>query len=497
MPERMQRPEHASTAWSIARCARDAGGRTAIVEDGVRFSYATMARDLCRCVAGLEALGIAPDMLAGIELRPQRYLNLLLLLACEVIGATTVSLRRADLQDDDDPVLPDCDILLMRDAAPAPRRAVLQAIPDDWLAQLANGAPDGADLARLMRAAPPDQIVSVVRTSGTTGRPKALELTLSLWQRLIDLHMQRLLRDTGPNPVSLCVYNLGVRAFNMRVSGILQHGGTVIFAPEQHACPLLASGTVNHALFTVGDLERLIPQATPPPPDHVLRIETVGAGVSRRLRALIEQNLHARISATYSSNETGIIADNDADDVGTLCEGAAVRIVDDAGNDRPPGVAGLIRAKSSTMVHGYRNAPALTAAAFIDGWYVTNDIGYLTDAGRLVVLGRADDMLNIGGVKLSPRPIEEALRELPGIADAALISVPTDNAVGMLVAAVQIDADTLPGDLASRVDAVLSRATRHYRIMPLRWFPRTVTGKVRRDELKAAFLRGRDHSPSP
>lgn len=63
------------------------------------------------------------------------------------------------------------------------------------------------------------------------------------------------------------------------------------------------------------------------------------------------------------------------DNVGVLCPGAEVRIVDEAGQDKPTGKSGLILVKTETMVDGYHDDPALTAARFVAGWFHTRDLG--------------------------------------------------------------------------------------------------------------------------
>ena len=139
------------------------------------------------------------------------------------------------------------------------------------------------------------------------------------------------------------------------------------------------------------------------------------------------------------------------------------------------------------QVQGYFDNPAITAAAFIDGWYVTNDIGFTPEPGKVVVLGRADDMLNIGGVKVPPAPIEEQVRLIEGVRDVIVLSVASANEVGNLVTAIEIDSDPLPEELTRRIGAIISKYVGKFEIMPLASFPRTESGKIKRPEIEAAF----------
>lgn len=477
----------ACTAQFIARHAIRTPRSTAVVEDAAYVDYRTMASDLARCVRTLEQDGMRPGMLVGVEIRPQRYLQLLLLLACEALGAATVSLAARDLADDD-PMLRRCDLLLLGDTPVADHQAT-RTIPPDWPQRLAAIQPRPPAPAMLHRSLAPEGIARIIRTSGTTGRPKTMATSHAIQQRIVDGHMQRVAADIFPNAVSLCLYNFGARAVYVRILGLLQRAGTVVFAREEHATALLAAGAVNHAMFTVGDMERIIRHAAAPPAEHRLHVELVGASASPALRQAIRERLGAQVSTRYSTNETSMIADTDDKGGGRLCPGVCVRIVDDAGRDVPPGEVGLIRVQTPTMVDGYLDDPALTAASFIDGWYHTNDIGCTPVPGRLTLFGRADDMLNIGGVKVPPRPLEDAIKRIPGVSDAVLVAVGRTGRSDLLLAAVEVAQDRPPADLGERVGGILSRYVTHFEIMPLRWFPRTETGKPRRTEITAAFRR--------
>ncbi len=473
----------ASTAPWIAWHALHRPHALAIVEDALRVDYETMAADLVRCVLAIERMRVTPAMLVGVALRPDRYLHLLLLLACEVVGASSVSLTEQDLSDGD-PILRRCGMLLVGDVQGTNRHV----IPAGWLDDLRRQAlPPGA-MQVLERPVVPEQTARIVRTSGTTGRPKAMAISHALQQRLVLRHMERL--AAAAPAVSLCLYNLAVRSVHVRVLGFLQHGGTLIFGRESYVGQLFAAGIVDHMALTLGDAERIVRHAERPPAGHRMHIELIGARVTPDLLALIRERLGAKVSTRYSSNETSMISATDDENVGTLCPGVEVRIVDDAGNDLPPEQTGLIRVRTDSMVAGYLDDPAATAAAFIDGWYDTRDAGYIPEPGKLVVLGRADDMLNLGGVKLAPGPMEDSIKRLAGVTDAALLTVVSPNGIDALLVAVEVADQGPPAGLSADLQALLSTFVHDFSVMTLRRFPRTLTGKVQRGEIRNAFLRG-------
>jgi acyl-CoA synthetase (AMP-forming)/AMP-acid ligase II len=304
--------------------------------------------------------------------------------------------------------------------------------------------------------------------------------------------IDRVAHDILPNPRMVCLYGLGIGTVYVRVLGVLRHGGTVFFTAVERVPDLVAAGAVNYGTFTLTDIERIVPRcATPPPAGHKLHVEVFGATVVRRLRDQIRERLNATVTNKYSLNETNPVAAVDDDKVGTLYPGVEVRIVDATGQDQPPGQPGLVRVRTETMVHGYFNDPALTAASFIDGWFQTSDVGMMPEPGKLVLLGRADDMLNIGGVKIAPGPIEARLKSIDGVADAVVMTVPGPNEVGSLLVAIEVAGDMPPAGLTGQINAVASDYVPAFEIMLARRFPRTETGKIQRHELHVAYRRGR------
>ena len=480
----MEPPAFRGTPAFIGWHAGQAPAATAVIENGVRISYAEMARDLVGCAAALRGCGLRPGLLAGVEIRPDRYLHLVLLLACEMCGVATTSFLAADLHGAD-PVLPDCDLLLVARAGVAPGALV---IPADFLLSVRAGAvPSGV----LDDGYPGERVLRIARTSGTTGRPKAIAASRELMGRIIAQYMQRVPAAVRAGPRMLCLYNFGVRACYTRVMGVLRDGGTVLFAMEEQAAMILAAGMVNYVPLMVGDAERIMAHLTPPAAGHTRLIDLIGARAGPALARMIRSGVAGSVSLRYSSNETGIIADMDPDNVGTVADGAAVRIVDGPGRDLPMGQTGMILVRTDTMVDSYVNDPEQTRAAFVDGWYRTNDMGYMPEPGRLVVVGRADDIVNIGGIKVAATALEDAIEVLPGVGAVAVLHVrPADRADILLVALEAAGAQGLAA-LRERIGLIVQRHVRQFELMVLPNLPRTATGKIRRTEIRAAYLRTR------
>jgi len=156
--------------------------------------------------------------------------------------------------------------------------------------------------------------------------------------------------------------------------------------------------------------------------------------------ALVEQARAAgvRVVTTYGMSETcgGCVYD------GVPLDGVGVRIA-----------GGVIELGGPVLASGYRLDPAATANAFVDGWFRTTDLGVLHD-GVLEVLGRADFVINTGGVKVAPAAVEAVLTAQPGVAEACVVDLPSAE-WGQIVAAAVVPAGDPPA-VGALLDAVRS-----------------------------------------
>jgi acyl-coenzyme A synthetase/AMP-(fatty) acid ligase len=215
----------------------------------------------------------------------------------------------------------------------------------------------------------------------------------------------------------------------------------------------------------------------------------LGAGpLADGLRQQLVARLSSDIVYTYNSNETVMIAVIDAERIGTLCPGAEAEIVDENDRPAPPGEIGRIRVKTRGMVTGYVNDPEATARSFKDGWFYTTDSGMLVAPRRLRVLGRVDDVLNIGGLKFPPSEIEDAILGKTPVTEAAATAIKNSSGVDelciALVAATPANAQAATQWIRTRL---WPEGMGPVHIIALDKLPRTETGKVQRHLLRAMF----------
>jgi fatty-acyl-CoA synthase len=163
------------------------------------------------------------------------------------------------------------------------------------------------------------------------------------------------------------------------------------------------------------------------------------------------------------------------------------------GRVTPPGVItlspeGEILYRSPTLMEGYFDRPAETAAALADGWYHTGDLGQMDDDGYIWITGRAREVIRTGGESVAPVEVEQALEGLPGAADLAVVGLPDERWGEIVCLAVVGAGSTDPPSVAS-VRAYLGDRLASFkhprRVVAVDVIPRTpATGQVQRTLLR-------------
>jgi benzoate-CoA ligase len=170
--------------------------------------------------------------------------------------------------------------------------------------------------------------------------------------------------------------------------------------------------------------------------------------------------------------------------------GYEVRLVGEDGRDVGPDEVGELHVRGPTMTAGYWNQPERTAATFVGGWMRTADKFTRSQDGWLTYCGRADDMLKVSGMWVSPSEVENALVGHEAVLEAAVIGVV--DAAGLIT--IKAFIVLKPGHAADEALAEALKAFIKSRLAPHKYpriiafvdeLPKTATGKVRRDLLRA------------
>lgn len=430
----------------LARQARLRPDHPALVDDAVTLSWRALDAGVARLAAGLRAMGVAGATRVGVRL-PNGRLLVELIHAVPRTGAALVLL---------DPRLPVEEA--RRQAAQA---RVAFTIDDD--APRPDGTPDAEPVLDL---ATPH---TVLFTSGTSGRPKAVVLTAAnhLASALASAaHLGH--HDDDRWLACLPLTHVGGLAIVLRAAIL---GATVVLHPRfdaDRAAHALARDDITLASLVPTTLARVV-AGTGARPAALRCVLVGGAGADPDL---LERAAHAGLPATPTYGLTEA-----ASQVATALPGGRtlhplvatrVRVVDDEIQVRGPTVS--------------------AGTAGPDGWLRTGDRGRLAGDGSLVVLGRRDDLIVTGGENVDPAAVEAALRRHPAVVDAAVAAVADaewGQVVGAWVVARAGDAPTL-AELRAACGGSLAAHQLPRRLTLVDALPRTASGKLRRGALRAA-----------
>ena len=165
-----------------------------------------------------------------------------------------------------------------------------------------------------------------------------------------------------------------------------------------------------------------------------LRLASTGSApvtpeLAEKMRTRLGCPIVVRYACTESSTLTGTEPDDPAEvllhTVGRPLTGVEMMLVDETGDEVPPGETGIIRMRTRCQMRGYWNDPERTAETMSDdGWIQTGDLGFFRDDGNLVLCGRNTEMYIRGGYNVYPLEVENVLAEHPGVDRVAVLGVP-------------------------------------------------------------------------
>jgi len=351
-----------------------------------------------------------------------------------------------------------------------------------------------------------DATATINYTSGTTARPKGVQLThRNLWvnSMMFALHMAVNDRDVYLHTLPMFHCNGWGMTYAVTAMGA-QHvvlrkidGAEILRRVDRHGVTLMcgAPAVVNAVLDAAASWDG-------PIPGHGrVRIVVAGAPPPTRTIERVERELGCEVNQLYGLTETSpfLTINRPRAEYDDLSASDRARALGRAG---APGLGvrlridehGEVLARSNVVLDGYWQQPEATEEAVAGGWFHTGDGGTIDDDGYLSISDRKKDVIISGGENVASIEVEDALCSHPQVAEAAVIGVPDDK-WGETVKGLVV---VVPGATVSEAELIehCRAHLAHYKCPTSLEFrdelTRTATGKLQKFKLRAPYWEGRE-----
>jgi acyl-coenzyme A synthetase/AMP-(fatty) acid ligase len=348
----------------------------------------------------------------------------------------------------------------------------------------------------------PSDTAFILYTSGTTKDPKGAVHTHGYcWakrvqaERWLDARPDDLVWCTASTGWAKSIWNVLLGPWSTGTSIVLHEGA---FDPEERfrligeldVTVLCQAPTEYRLMAKLGDLERFqLPRLR-----HAV---SAGEPLNPEVIKAFGDAFGITVHDGYGQTENTLLVGNfpgmeiRPGSMGLPSPGHDVAVVDDEGNDLPPGEEGdvALRGRPPSLFVEYYNAPEETAAVFRGDWYVTGDRAARDEDGYFWFSGRADDVILSAAYRIGPFEVESALLEHEAVAESAVIGKPHADR-GQIVKAFVVLRPGFAGDdgLVHELQEHCKRVTAPYKypreVEFVDSLPKTRSGKIRRVELR-------------
>ena len=498
------------------------GDRLALVDraQDIRWTYAELADQVDRLAAALLGAGLAKGERVGIW-APNCAEWTVVQYATAKVGLILVTINPAYRSHELEYVLRQAGVAYLFAVESFKTSAYRQMIEEvqggldelrgvtyigtaSWDDLMSAGEEVPADrVAKVQASLHPDEPINIQYTSGTTGFPKGA--TLSHRNILNNGYLVgEVCRYTEEDRV--CIPVPFYHCFGMVMGNLActTHGAAMVIpAPGFDPALTLAAVAAEHCTSLYGVPTMFIAEWSLPDFD-TYDLSSVRTGImagspcpAELMKKLIASGIE-EMTICYGMTETSPVStqtrtddefDRKVGTVGRVCPHLEITVVDPAtGAALPRGEAGEFRTRGYSVMLGYWEEPEKTMDAIEDGWMKTGDLAVMDEDGYVRITGRIKDMVIRGGENIYPREIEEFLYTHPDILDAQVIGVPDSRYGEELCAWIRMREGAEPVSVEDVREFARGRLA-HYKIpryvMVVDEFPMTVTGKVRKVEMRA------------
>lgn len=358
-----------------------------------------------------------------------------------------------------------------------------------------------ADVVRPVPPLPdPEKLAALLYTSGTSGLPRAAMLS----HRALLANIEQVAAVEPPmmhgDDVVLGVLPLfHVYGLNAVLGGVLRHRARLLlverFDPQSvldliddEACsvvpiapPVFAHWLPDeHLRERLGPVRLVLSGSAPLEPEVIEQFTSITGIPVHQGYGLTEAS--PVVTSTLCSHEPR------AGSVGAALPGIELRLVDETWGQVEGEDPGQIQVRGDNLFSGYW--PDGADGPDADGWYATGDVGFLDASGDLFLVDRVKELIIVSGFNVYPTEVEDVIREVDGVADAAVVGAP-DEETGEAVVAYVVPVGGVAGGRTHLEDAVrahavvrLARFKRPARIEVVDELPLTATGKVQKGRLR-------------
>jgi acyl-coenzyme A synthetase/AMP-(fatty) acid ligase len=476
------------TIQYINRWARETPDKTALIYNDTPVTYAQFARAVEATrqrliVDGAPTAGVAAVLTGSIQSA------WVLILAARALGLTTVMVT--DVRRLGELTLRNLSCLLTPvDEPPPPSDPALVGVVHISVPASILRAAEGLDSATGF-VDPPRLGDHILYTSGTTGQYKKV-LVEAVRQRARDQDRLDLAGMTSDTVFHATDFGLWTGIGFKSVSADWLAGGTVVIDQTDARYANFRRYAPTYAQTLPESLRAIIDASDPSvPPSTTMRLRCGGSLVPLSLAQRAVARISTWFTVGFSATELGSSAMQSdfhtPDDLLWLTPNRPhrVEIVDEGGAEVGPKVEGFLRFRlDDADSTGYLDDPEATAKAYRDGCFYTGDLAMRREDGRVRILGRADDVLNVKGQKLAVAPIEENLQRGLGVDELCVFLGMAADGVEELVVAIRSKEPLDKDDVLRRLGP--SKIFDRVRIEVFPEFPRTQAGlsKIKRTELR-------------
>lgn len=328
-------------------------------------------------------------------------------------------------------------------------------------------------------------------SSGTTGIPKIIPVTFAQLSERESFVRQARIRGRYMSLLGLGTFG----GFMTMYSQIIN--GQTYFVPgnAEANLNLIANWGLDTIFASPAQLSEVLSSLEKGSKSITLKeVQATGTLIPGTLVEQIMRSTGAKITNAYASTEAGVVVMktdswDDPSYCGEILDGVSLEISDPEGVAVSDGISGEIRLQAPGQAQSYLDNPQESQKQFRDGWFYPGDLG-IKRGQSLFLIGRSSEIINAGGVKISPDAIDEFAREYSGIEDAAVFTFTNDNGVSVTAMAFVCKVPPNPEIFQRYLKSKFGEAApmHLYRVAGI---PRNELGKPMRGLLGTRFLEAR------